>query len=156
MANPLYSDKYYRLWVMLHWARDTLVGSWTKELSQYGISPEHAAVLFIIDTKGNNVTPAEISRWLLRKPNTVSGLLNRMAKKGLVQKTRDLDKKNLVRVSLTEKGQELFHKSTNIKSIREVFSSLSEKERQQLYSYLEIVRNKSLERLGINHNIPFP
>jgi len=71
-----------------------------------------------------------------------------------LRKTQDLDRKNLVRVSITEKGQQAYHKSTMRKSIRKIMSSLSEEERQQLRSYLEKLQNKAFKELIVEHKPP--
>ena len=126
-----------------------------KELRQYGVSPEEAAVLSVVHFLGNRVTPAEISRWLLREPHTVSGILNRMEKKRLVRKTKDSERKNRVRVTLTEKGQQAYYQSTKIDSIRKIMSSLSEEECQQLSSCLKTLRARALKELGVDQEPPF-
>ena len=79
-----------------------------------------------------------------------------MEKKGLVRKVRDLDRKNLVRVSMTEKAQEIHSQSANSKSIHNIMSVLSEDERKQLRTYLEKLWEKAKEELGVEHDMPFP
>jgi DNA-binding MarR family transcriptional regulator len=44
----------------------------------------------------------------VREPHTITKLLHRMEKVGLVTKTNDLEKKNMVGVSITEKGQQAY------------------------------------------------
>ena len=156
MSNSLSVDKDYTLWVLLLQARDVALKLRQKELRRYGISPEEAGVLFILHTIGNTATPAEISRWLLRKHHTVLGILGRMEKAGLIRKMKDSVRKNLVRVSLTEKGQQAYYQSIRIESIREIMSSLSEEERQQLNSCLQTLRDKALKGLGMDQKPPFP
>jgi len=79
-----------------------------------------------------------------------------MEREGLVRKVKDLDRKNLVRVAITEKGHQVYRQSTKIESIRKVLSSLSKEEQQQLMSYLETLRDKALEELGVKSKPPFP
>ena len=156
MRNFLSMDKDYTLWMLLFQAKDMVFKAREKELRQYGISPEEAAVLFIVQCLGNQATPTEISRWLLRKPHTVSGILSRMGKKRLVTKTKDLPRKNLIRVSLTDKGKQAYYQSTKIESIRQIMSSLSEQERQQLSLCLDTIRNRALKELGMEQRPLFP
>jgi len=156
MKNFSSADQDYNLWVLLQQVGHAAFKARQKELNQYSISNTQAMVLFVIQAIGNKATPAEISRWVFREPHTVSGLLNRMEKEGLVRKVKDLERKNLVRVSITEKGQQAYHQSTKIESIRKVISSLSEEERQQLRSSLETLRDKALKELGVNRKLPFP
>ena len=156
MRNSSSVNKDFSLWVLLRQAKDMVLKATQKELSQYGISPEEAAVLSIVQFLDNQATPSEISRWLLREPHTVSGILSRMEKKGLLSKIKDLVRKNLVRVTLTDKGQQAYRQSTKIKSIRDIMSSLSEDERQQLRSYLETLRDRALKQLRVEQKPPFP
>jgi DNA-binding MarR family transcriptional regulator len=64
------------------------------------------------------------------------------------------DRKNLVRVSITEKGQQAYHKSTRRKSIHRIISSLSEEERQKLRSCLEKLQNKAFKELIVEYKPP--
>jgi len=150
------TNQGYVIWVLLHQARDALYNASEKELRQQGISTVEAAAVFIIKSIGDRATPAEISRWLYRKQHSTSGLLKRMEKKGLVTKTNDLDRKNLVRVSLTEKGEQVYEYSTKRESIHRIIEALSEEECVQLASYLRTVRDKALEENGEDLNLPFP
>ena len=149
-------DKDYNLWVMLEQARTAMGTARDKELYHYKISFMKAAVLFIVDAIGNEATPAEISRWILRRSHSVSGLLDRMEKDGLIKKTKDLPRRNLVRVTLTDKGRQSLKDSMKRESIHNVMAILSESEYKQLYSLLEKVRDKALKEAGISPTPPFP
>src|SRR5512137_2181453 len=107
-----YSDEDHDLWMLLTHTRYAIYRSREKELQRYGVSPEQVGVLFIIQALDNRATPSEIARFILRQPHTVSALIERMAEKGFVKKDHDLDKRNLVRVSLTDKGQRVYEYST--------------------------------------------
>ncbi len=156
MTNSSSVDKDFTLWVLLKQAKDMVFKATQKELRQYGITPEEAAVLSVVQFLDNKATPAEISRWLLRESHTVSGILSRMEKKGLIRKTKDLDRKNLVRVTLTDKGQQAYYQSTKIESIGKIMSCLSEEECQKLISCLKTLRDRALKELGIDTKPPFP
>ena len=120
-----------------------------KELDQHKISATASTALSVIQSIGSRATPSEISRRLFREPHSTSGLLNRMEKAGLVTKTKDLDRKNLVRVELTDKGYEAYYQSMRQESIQKIVSSLSEKECQQLRSFLQTLRNEALKEIGV-------
>jgi len=106
------------IWIMLDQAHAAIYADREKELRQYNLSTMKSAVLFCINQIGSEVTPAELSRWLLRRSHSVSGLLNRMEKDGLIKKTKDLHRKNLVRVTITEKGKQAYKDSLKSVSIR--------------------------------------
>lgn len=149
-------DGYFELWVLLHQTRDTIYSAREKELRRYGITTMEAGALFIIQKIGKGATPAEISRWMLRKPHTTSGLLNRMEKKGLILQTKDLARKNMIRVSITKKGKQAYKDSTQRESIHRILSTLSEEERHKLKSYLQTLRDRALEDINIDCELPFP
>lgn len=156
MDSPLLKDLDYRLLVLLRQAEHAVFRSRYKELHKYGISTEEAAVLFIVQCIGYRAIPAEISRWMLRERHSITALLNRMKKKGLIKMTKDLDRKNLIRVSLTKKGKRLYDTSTGMESHRIIMSSLSEQNRKQLVSYLRSIRDRALEELKVSNKPPFP
>ena len=103
MENFSSADQDFRLWVLLEQVTRALRKAREKELNEYGISAADAAVFSIIQATDKQATPAEISPWLLREPHSVSGLLSRMEKEGLVRRVKDWDKKNLVRIAMTER-----------------------------------------------------
>ena len=147
------ADKYYDLWVLLADTKEAILKSRQRELIRYNITATQAAILFIIQAIGDQATPSEISRQIFRKPSTVTEILNRMEKQGLVKKVKDLNRKNLVRVALTDKGREAYHLSSHRKSIRKIMSSLSPENRQQLRSFLQTLREEAL-KYGIQSGIP--
>jgi len=148
-------DKDYNLWLLLQQTSDATVRAWQKELDEFGISVVEVGVLEIIHQNFGDLatTPTAISRMIFREPHSVSALLNRMEKKGLVTKAKDLDRKNMVRVSITDKGLETYYKSTR-SSIYRIISSLSARERKQLGSCLKKLRIKAFKELTVEHKPP--
>jgi len=149
-------DEDFRLWILLRQSRDAIRKVRARELSQYGITAGQAATLFVIRAIGEDVTPAEISRWRLQERHSITAILNRMEKDGLIIKTKDLPRKNQVRVSLTPKGEKVCEQAVKRESIHKILSCLSEEERDQLTSYLGRLRTKALQDLGDNSQPPFP
>ena len=150
MRDASREEEEYNLWLLLLQTKDIMFNIRQEEMRQYGISATQAAVLFVVQAIGNVATPAEIARWLLRRPHSVSGILNRMEKVGLVTKTRDLDKKNLVRITLTDKGRQVCRQAAKIESIHRIMSTLSKTERWQLRSCLMKLRSKGIEDLQMS------
>lgn len=145
-----YSDDDQDLWILLTHTRYAIYRSREKELQRYGVSPEQVSVLFIVQALGNKATPSEISRFILRQPHTVSALIERMSEKGFVKKVHDLDKKNLVRVSLTEKGQKIYENSTKRGPIHRIMGTLTDAERGQLKSTLEKLQTQARKEIGLD------
>ena len=149
-------DQDYDLWVLLNQVQSLMMNARDTELMEYGTTGMQAGVMFIINAVGEEIIPADISRWLLRKPATISGLLDRMEKAGLIQKARDLPRKNLIRIRLTEKGKQDYKKSLKRKSIHKTMSCLSEEERQQLAPILLKLRNSVTKVLRYREKGPYP
>ena len=156
MKNGLFRDQDYNLWVLLHQVRGLIFRARETELNQYGITTMQAAVLFVLEALGGKSTPTEISKWLIREPNSVSSILVRMEKEGLLSKAKDLEKKSQVNVELTEKGRRAYSQSEKRESIREIMSCLSKEERRQLRSLLEKLREKALQSSTPVRKINFP
>ena len=155
MKDVKTTDKDNNLWIMLEHAHSAVVAAREKELSEHGVSMMKAEVLSVVDRIGDEATPAEISRWILRRSHSVSGLLDRMEKDGLIKRTKDLDRKNLVRVTITEKGYKALNKSREGKSIHRSMAAIPEENRQKFYDQLEKIRDRALKQTGISKP-PFP
>ena len=154
-AKELAEMKDFITWVLLNQARNAVFKARDRELRQYGVSAGQACVLCAVEVIGNHATPSEISRYTIREPHTTSQVLSRMEKKGLVRRTNDLERKNMVRVALTKKGKQAYYQSTKLESVSKVLSCLSEEERHQLNAYLQRLRAAQLKELGMEVELPF-
>ena len=146
----------FRLWVLLRRTRRAIHKARERELRKADISTINFGVLSVIQAIGNRPTLAEISRWLLRESHSISELIGRMEKGGLVRRVRDLEKKNLVRIEITEKGQQVYNRSAKRTVIHRIMSSLSEEEQRQLDSCLNKLRDRAYKELGLDKKPPWP
>ena len=125
------------------------------ELGQAGLSLPQAAVIYFLKIAREPLTPSKLSRLIYKEPHTLSGLLSRMEAQGLVKKTKDLKRKNLVRVSLTKKGEESFKRQVNVRTVRNVTSCLSSKELASLNELLAKLYAKGIELLREMQPYPY-
>ena len=153
-------DERHALWQLLRRTALAIGKAREKELEELGISVEMSALLMTIVTIAalrTRAIPAAIAKTLLLEPNTVSQQLSKMEKMGLVHKTKNLERKNLVRVELTEAGRELLHKSIERRrSIRKIMSVLTEDERRQMWNSLAKLRDAAIKELGVRKPILYP
>ena len=149
-------DQDYNLWILLNQVHTFMLNARDRELMEYGQTTMQAAVLFIVNAIGETATPAAISRWFLRKPPAISGLLDRMEKAGLIKKVKDFPKRNWIRIVLTKKGQKAYKQALQRKTIHQIMGCLSEEEREQLTSILIKLRSKATKVLDYKQKIPFP
>jgi DNA-binding MarR family transcriptional regulator len=54
------------------------------------------------------VTQTDIANWLDRDTTSITLIIDRMSKEGLVERIRDLKDRRAVRVIITPKGEEIF------------------------------------------------
>jgi DNA-binding MarR family transcriptional regulator len=148
-------DIDFGIWALLNQSRDAVLRARENELHQYGVTTKEAdALLHIFNL--DNISPADISRLLFREHSTTSALLARMEKKGLIVKTRDKEKKNMWRVSITEKGRDAYYNSLKRKSLRIIMSTFTEDEKKQIFSFIKKMRDNALLQLISMPTIPFP
>jgi DNA-binding MarR family transcriptional regulator len=140
----------HSLLAMLRQTHDVILKLRQRELRQYDLTPEQAAALMVIHALGNNATTAEISRRLFRESNSMTVLLRRMEKRGLISKRPDSQRKNIIRISLSKKGLQAYHSSLKIENFNQVISKMQGAQRRQLGSLLELLRNYALEDMKID------
>ena len=144
-----YRAKEYKLWRLIVQTEHAMYKTRMKELYRHKISAQHAAITYRIQILGEKATPIELARWLLQEPQSVSEIINKMKNEGLVLKERNENRKNQINVILTDKGQEVLRKASRRGSIHEILSVLSDEERKVLKSLLVKLRNKAIEKLGL-------
>jgi len=145
--KPL-SDEYFALWVMIAQTKDGLLRARTRDYARFGISNERRAVLWIIQNNGGHATPVEIARQLFRELHSVSEMLVRMEKEGLIAREKTSGKSRII-AKLTPKGHEVFNQSLHNETDKRIFSVLTKKQRERLLSYLWKIRGQVLNELGI-------
>ena len=155
MARTEYLNPDFNLWILLAQTRALLFMAGEQETSRYGVSLMQGWTMFTIKAIGERATPAEIARWLGREPHTVSSLLSRMVEIGLVKKEKSLDKKNLVRIRLTPKGEKIYAEGIGMRSIHEIMSTLSVEDKAHLKRVLEKLRSSVQAKLGRKYTLPY-
>ncbi len=141
-------DEFFVLWILIAQTRDALSKARHRELEKFNINKERRAILWSIKNSGGKSTPVEISRLLLKELNSVSEMLKRMEKEGLIKRGPKSGKSSLT-VTLTKKGEDVFKQSRQNPMDKLILSVLPKKRRQRLAADLWAIRNKALHELGI-------
>jgi DNA-binding MarR family transcriptional regulator len=139
-----------RLWLLLHRVRDALVLCEDSIFREFGLTTEQFAVLAAVKSRGGSLRPTDLALVLERRPNSVSMLVDRMAKAGLVRRTRDRSDRRIVHVSLTTKGENALKPATPTgwEFIQKILLPISDKDKHVLVSLLEIVKCELLGYLN--------
>ena len=148
--------KEHALWQMIRRTDRVIYKARQKELDRYGISADTASALFTVLRLGNQATPAEIARQLFLERNSVSEQLTRMEKDGLISKSRDLARRNAVRIEVTDKGYAAYLQSAKRRATKKIMSLLTTDEQEQLWSLLARLRDGALRQLRAKSQTLYP
>jgi DNA-binding MarR family transcriptional regulator len=155
-SNTESPDIILKIWIMLAQAHDALHRYRQRELRKLSLTVAEVGTLSMIESLGGEATPTELSLWLFRKAHSVSRQLHRMEKKDLIVISKDLDHKNLVKVTLSDKGRAAYEASKDMSTVYKVLSSLPEENQQRLLSDLGAIRDKSIKGMRIKLRPPHP
>jgi DNA-binding MarR family transcriptional regulator len=142
-------DKEYDIWILLSRVYHLIATLRKLELSKHDILPVQSYILFIIKAIGNETTPTEISGYVYQQRSSISDILNRMVKKGLIIKINKSSANKRVIIRLTEKGEKALKLSDNREYLYKVMSSLVGEKKRHLESSLEILRGNAINALSI-------
>ena len=151
---PKTDDPKIALYGLLDSTRDLIFKAVEMELAQYQMSAPQVKVLDILARSPISMTLSQLSEGTVKELNSVSALVTRMAKKGLVKKTRKPGDGKIY-VVITEAGKEVFENTVTEKSIHLVFEALSDVEQKQLRSLLSKLHQKARALLGLDYKPPF-
>jgi DNA-binding MarR family transcriptional regulator len=144
-----------RLWFLMH--RD--VGLFRRcedqAYGEKGLTMEQFTVLSAMKYIGHPARPTDIAEWIGRTPNTISMIVDRMVKAGLVRRTRDRVDRRVVNVTATSKAENLFKQAipAGWEFIHKVMLPLSEADKHTLARLLETMRHEALDYLNPGEDI---
>ena len=140
-VNSKSENTVLRLWLLLRRVGDVLMLCQDSVFSEYNLTTEQWGVLTSLKSRGP-LRPSDLSLILERTPNSMSMLIDRMVKAGLVKRTRDRKDRRVVTVSFTGKGEEAVQPAViaGWEFINEVLSPLSHDDQHTLASLLETVK----------------
>jgi len=138
-----------RLWYMTHRTCDWLGRCEAQVFGEYGLTTEHYAVLSTIKYLNESVRITDIARWLERSTNSVSMIVDRMVKAGLLKRVRDRSDRREVHVTITNKGEAALKPAVlaGWQFIGKILSPLSSEDRHTLFSLLETLKYEAFKYL---------
>ena len=130
-----------RLWLLFRRVGDALGLCQDLVYSKYGLTSEQFGVLASIKSRGP-LRPIDLASILARSPNSMSMIVDRMVKAGLVRRTRDRKDRRTVFVSMTDTGKEAVEPAipAGWEFIHKIVSPLSYDDQRALADMLETVR----------------
>jgi len=149
-ANCESQNTVLRLWLLLHRVRDMISLCEDSVFKEYGITMEQFGLLATAKGSGGSLRPTDLASLLERSPNSMSMLVDRMVKAGLVKRTRDKKDRRVVNVFLTSKGENTLEPAAPVgwELIQKILSPISDKDKKDLASQLEIIKCEALGYLN--------
>ncbi len=136
-----------RLWRQIYQTYTLLKRCEDEVFEEHGLTTEQYAVLVSIAYLGEPARITDIARWLERSTNSISMIVDRMVKAGLVKRVRDKRDRRVVYVSKTSKAESLFGPATvaSFEKIRKILSPISDRNRLVLLDLLGEVKYETMK-----------
>lgn len=145
-----YTNATVRLWLLAKQTGDLLKMCTEQLFSEYGITTEQYDVLVSVKYLGDRVNITDVAAWLRRSTNTISMLVNRMVKAGLVRRTRDKVDRRVVYLSITSKAEGILQQANPgcWAVIKQVLSPLSNEDRSSFLALFDVINRQALQYLS--------
>jgi DNA-binding MarR family transcriptional regulator len=136
-------------WILLRQAYNLIFRCEDRVFSEFDLTTEQHTVLMAVKNISGPVRITDIARWLDRSVNSVSMIIDRMVKAGLVKRTRDRKDRRTVFVTLTKKAEDAYVPATKAGwgLIQEILSPLASEDKRTLIKLLETVRDRTYDYL---------
>ena len=139
-----------KLWRQLYQTYTLLKQCEDRVIEEHGLTTEQFSVLGALDYFGGSMNMTDLARWLERTPNSISMLVDRMVKAGLVRRTRDKRDRRVVYVTFNTKGKNALKPATqaSFQVIRKILLQLSYEDRNNLLGLLGATKYEILKYLN--------
>jgi len=139
-----------KLWRQVYQTYTLLKKCEDQILAEYGLTTEQYSVLGAIDYFTGPTKITDVARWLERSTNSISMIVDRMVKAGLVRRIRDRSDRRVVHVVNTSKGENALKPATqaSLAVIRKILLQLSYEDRNTLLSLLGTMKYEILTYLN--------
>jgi DNA-binding MarR family transcriptional regulator len=145
----------YRLWSLFFTAESSMSRVRDLELAAIGVTREQSGALFLLVGRGQSTIVEMANAWCRRR-NSVSTLMERMEKQGLVKKVKVPNQKDLV-VFITPKGREMHHRVLSTSNVIDIIlNQFSEEDRQDFVRCLRMILSRSRNILNDDEKIYQP
>jgi DNA-binding MarR family transcriptional regulator len=136
-----------RLWRQLYQTYTLLKRCEDHIYEEHGLTTEQYAVLVSIAYLGEPARITDIARWLERSTNSISMIIDRMVKGGLVKRVRDKRDRRVVYVSKTSKAESLLGPASvaSFEMIQKTLSPMSDRNKLVLLDLLGEMKYETLK-----------
>ena len=148
--NSKHEETIRRLWFMIHRTHNMLKACEDQVFGKHKITTEQYVVLVTIKYLGSHVRPTDVARLLAHSPNSVSMIVDRMVRAGLLRRVRDRHDRRVVFLIITSKGEEVLKPAivAGWEFVQKVLSPLSSGDRETLLNLLLTVQYEACKQLN--------
>ena len=138
-------------WTLIHQTLDSIIRCEEMTFSNFGITAKQHAVLSAIQNLDDPVTLKDLVDCFDRDSPSITFIINRMEKDGLVSRVRDLKDRRSLRVILTPKGKKIYQSTIKLKNklSEEIMKVLSDEELSAFIDSIEKIQEKTYEYRGV-------
>jgi DNA-binding MarR family transcriptional regulator len=150
MTNKEFENLSITLWRTVYQTYTRFKNGMDQVLSQHGLTMEQYLVLTTIKYHDPPIRIIDVARWLERSTNSVSMIVDRMVKAGLLRRVRDRGDRRVVNVFLTSKAENILELANPVawEFMQQGMLPLSYKDRNTFASILETINYKLFEYLN--------
>jgi len=132
MQKQTLSESNFDLWLLIGRVNHAIMLLRQKELGLHHVPVRQTLFLYTLDSLGPEATLSEVAKVMERKIGVISKQAVNMEKDGLIKRTHETPKSNLLRLELTEKGLEMVKLARKSKAIDTILSFLKKEEREEM------------------------
>jgi len=138
-------------WVLLHQIADSIDKCEDELFKKFNMMVQEYQVFRAMKYIEGAVTPTKITKFLDKNPNYVTFLIDRLEKKGLIERKRDLNDRRSLRLVITPKGERLYKKVSGPAEElpQQLLAILSREELPDFIKKLEIIRESTFKYRNI-------
>ena len=122
-----------------------------QELERFHLTVPQYMALRCIESRAEGCSMSELAESAYEVSATMTGIVDRLVYRGLVQRERDLKDRRTLRVELTDAGKQLVDQVSRYKRtwLRDFLVSLSPEERAQMLSLAQRYLDRMAEALSL-------
>ena len=144
----VFQDPRMQTWMMLHQTANSIAKCEEKNFSPLGVTTQQHAILMAIKLSATPPSLIQIADWVDRHANSITLIVDRMEKSGLVKRTRNTRDRRSYNLIMTPKGEKYLQ--TGVEAgfplIQEILSCLSDEELPRLFDLLDKIRTRAIEQ----------
>jgi DNA-binding MarR family transcriptional regulator len=150
MTNRELEDLSVTLWRMLSQAYTRYKNGMDQILAEHGLTMEQYLVMVTVKYSDAPIRITDIARWLERSTNSITMIVDRMVKAGLLRRVRDRKDRRTVNVFLTGKAENALKPANPAawEFMQQGMSPLSSADKNALASLLQMLNHKLLAYLN--------